>query len=63
MSRLINLAVAEKLAHLEREEWTTRRRKVTPELIAKGLAALNRPMGIEPEPEDRLPEGYELAPR
>ena len=58
LNQFINVAVAEKLAHLEHEEWITRRRKVTPDLINKGLAALNHPTGIEPAPEDRLPEGY-----
>jgi len=58
LNQFINVAVAEKLAHLEHEEWITRRRKVTPDLINKGLAALNHPTGIELAPEDRLPEGY-----
>ena len=58
LNQFINVAAAEKLAHLEHEEWIAGRRKVTPELIASGLAALNHPTGIEPARKDRLPEGY-----
>ena len=58
LNQFINVAVAEKLAYLEHEEWLAGRRKVTPELVARGLAALNHPTGIRPAPEDRLPEGY-----
>jgi hypothetical protein len=58
LNQFINVAVAEKLAHLQHQEWNAGRKKVTPELIARGLAALNHPTGAEPAPEDRLPERY-----
>lgn len=58
LNQFINVAVAEKLAHLQHEEWVADRRKVTPERIARAIAILNKPTGIEPAPEDRLPEGY-----
>jgi len=58
LNQFINVAVAEKLAHLEHEEWLAGRRQVTPALIARGLAALNHPTGMAPAPEDRLPKGY-----
>jgi hypothetical protein len=58
LNQFINVAVAERLAHLEHEEWLAGRAKVTPALVARGLAALNHPTGMTPAPEDRLPEGY-----
>ena len=58
LNQFINVAVAEKLAHLQHEEWIASRQKVTPERIAQAMAILNKPTGIEPAPEDRLPEGY-----
>jgi hypothetical protein len=58
LNQFINVAVAEKLAVLQHEAWLAARPKLTPELIARGLAALDRPTGIKPEPWDELPEGY-----
>ncbi|HTW47151.1 MAG TPA: hypothetical protein VMD92_04335 [Acidobacteriaceae bacterium] len=63
LNQFINVAVAEKITHLEHEEWIAARRKVTPELIARGLAAINYSTGFEPAPEDRLPQGYVAVPR
>jgi hypothetical protein len=63
LNQFINVAVAEKLAHLEHEEWLAGRRKVTPELIARGLAALNQPTGMPLALEDRLPKGYRPVSR
>lgn len=63
LNQFINVAVAEKLAHLQHEEWLARRRKPTPERIAQALVILNRPTGIAPDPEDRLPEGYSSTAR
>jgi hypothetical protein len=57
LNQFINLAVAEKLAHLQHEEWLARRPKATAVLKAMALAILNRP-GQEPEESDRLPKGY-----
>jgi hypothetical protein len=63
LNQFINLAVAEKLAHMQHEEWISKRPKLAPELIERGLAALSHPTNIEPEPWDRLPEGYEPVSR
>ena len=51
--------MAERLAHLQHEAWLAARPKPTPEIIARGLAALDQPSGNAPEPWDELPEGYE----
>lgn len=58
LNQFINVAVAEKLAHLQHEEWLARRREPTQKRIAEALAFLNRPKGIEPSPDDQLPDGY-----
>jgi hypothetical protein len=58
LNQFINVAVAEKLAHLEHEAWLRRRGKSTPESRAKALAILDRPTGNPPEPGDELPKGY-----
>jgi HicB family len=63
LNQFINVAVAEKLAHLQHEKWLARRQKVTPARIAQAMAILNKPTGIEPAQEDRLPEGYAPLPR
>jgi hypothetical protein len=58
LNQFINVAVAEKLAHLEHEEWVRNRKKPTKELAARALALLDR-AGTEPsEWEDALPEAY-----
>lgn len=58
LNQFINVAVAEKVAHLQHEEWVARRAKPTKESIAKALEILDRPTGHEPEEQDRLPKGY-----
>jgi len=58
LNQFINLAVAEKLAHLQHDEWLARRRKPDPSLIARALRALHKESGIPPDPGDELPEGY-----
>ena len=63
LNQFINVALAEKLALLRHDEWLAKKPKLTPELIERGLAALNHPTGIEPLAEDRLPEGYVLVSR
>jgi len=49
--------MAEKLVHLQHQEWLKSRPKPTPEGIAKALAILDRP-AHPPEASDELPEGY-----
>jgi len=58
LNQFINVAVAEKLAHLEHEEWVRNRVKPTPELTAEALRLLERSSGNPVEPGDELPEGY-----
>ena len=58
LNQFINLAVAEKLAHLQHEEWDRNRKKPTPELIARAMAILDRAGTDTPEPGDELPKGY-----
>lgn len=58
LNQFINVAVAEKLAHLQHEEWLTHRPKASAALIAKALDILDRPTGQTPEESDRLPKGY-----
>jgi len=58
LNQFINLAVAEKLAHLQHEQWVSQRLKPTPERLARVLQILDRPTHNSPEPEDELPQGY-----
>jgi hypothetical protein len=57
LNQFINVAVAEKLAHLEHEDWVRSRRKLSAEMIARGLEILDQGR-LTPESEDRLPKGY-----
>ncbi len=58
LNQFINIAVAEKLAHLQHEEWLAHRPKATDAMIADALAILDRSTGQAPEEGDRLPRGY-----
>ncbi len=58
LNQFINVAVAEKLAHLQHEEWLAHRPKATDALIGKALEALERPTGPSPDEFDRVPAGY-----
>ncbi|MGA9673199.1 MAG: hypothetical protein WBQ94_28630 [Terracidiphilus sp.] len=58
LNQFINLAVAEKLAHLQHEEWLAHRPQPNPALIAKALNLLDRPSSHAPEDFDRIPDGY-----
>jgi hypothetical protein len=63
LNQFINIAVAEKLAHLQHEEWLARRPKGTDALIAKALDVLDRSSGQAPEMDDKLPNRYVSIPR
>jgi hypothetical protein len=58
LNQFINVAVAEKLAHLEHEEWVRNRKQPTKDLAARALHLLDkagkRPVG----PGDELPKRY-----
>jgi len=58
LNQFINVAVAEKLAHLQHEQWLARRSKPTAAKISRALEILDRPTPVAPAPEDGLPEGY-----
>ena len=51
----------EKLAHLQYEKWLAQRQEPTRQRIAQALEVVNRLKGIDPGPEDRLPDGYVLS--
>jgi hypothetical protein len=50
--------MAEKLAHLQHEEWLAHRPKGSDALIAEALHVLDRPTAHPPADSDKLPEGY-----
>ena len=58
LNQFINIAVAEKLAHLQHDEWVANRPKATDAQIAKALEILDRPTGHAPGTDDQLPKGY-----
>ena len=58
LNQFINVAVAEKLAHLEHEEWVRNRKQPTKELKAKALSLLDKAGNKPAEPGDELPKGY-----
>lgn len=58
LNQFINLAVAEKLAHLQHEQWLSRRPQPTPALLARGLELLDHPHPRKPEPDDQIPASY-----
>lgn len=58
LNQFINVAVAEKLAHLQHEDWLAKRPKATESLRSKAMSLLDRPTGNEPEELDRIPKGY-----
>ena len=57
LNQFINLAVAEKLAHLEHDEWMRNRLALQGDTVAKALAVLDGNEN-EPEPGDELPADY-----
>ena len=58
LNQFINIAVAEKLAHLQHDEWLARRPKFTAASIAEALEILDQPTAISADEAARLPEGY-----
>ena len=63
LNQFINIAVAEKLAHLQHEEWLAHRPKATNALITKALGILDRPTGYPPKEFDKIPASYVSARR
>jgi hypothetical protein len=58
LNQFINVAVAERVAYLQHEEWVARRAQPTPALVSKALQILDRPSKGRLEPGDELPRGY-----
>ena len=58
LNQFINIAVAEKLAHLQHEEWLASRPRLTDALLEKAVHILDRSAKRSPEPGDELPDGY-----
>lgn len=63
LNQFINVAVAEKLAHLQHEEWLATRPKPSEKRVARALAILDRHTRSSPAPEDVLPKGYSSIQR
>jgi hypothetical protein len=63
LNQFINVAVAEKLAHLEHEEWARKRKQPTKELAARALNLLEKASNKPVEPGDELPKGYRVKRR
>ena len=59
LNQFINIAVAEKLVHLQHESWLAARPKPNAANIAWGLDSLDKPTRNAPDSGDELPEGYE----
>ncbi len=59
LNQFINVAVAEKLAHLEHEEWARTRKQPTKELASRALGLLDKARRGSVEPGDELPENYQ----
>ena len=58
LNQFINVAVAEKLVHLQHDEWLATRPKPTAARIARALAILDHSSQNAPDPGDELPDGY-----
>jgi DNA-binding transcriptional MocR family regulator len=58
LDQFVNVAVAEKLAHLQHEEWIRKRRPITEERRERALALLKKAGTDDVEPGDEIPKGY-----
>jgi hypothetical protein len=58
LNQFINIAVAEKLAHLQHEEWLASRPKISEAMTTRALKIMDRPTGNPLEDFDRIPAGY-----
>ncbi len=63
LNQFINVAVAEKLAHLEHEEWIRNRKQPTKKLAARALILLDKAGSKLVKRGDELPEGYRTKRR
>jgi hypothetical protein len=58
LNQFINVAVAEKLAHLEHDEWLRNRKAPSAQTIAKALHTLDHDGEQAVDHGDQLPTGY-----
>lgn len=58
LNQFINVAVAEKLAMMQQEDWLQSRKKPTPHDIEKAHRLLDKVARRQTEPGDELPEGF-----
>lgn len=58
LNQFINVAVAEKLAHLEHDEWLRGRKKPNSQTIAEALYSLDQNDEQAVDEGDELPSGY-----
>jgi hypothetical protein len=56
LNQFINVAVAEKLAHLEHEDWVRGRKNPTDALAARAISLLDKAAGGPVEKGDELPK-------
>ena len=63
LNQFINIALAEKLAHLQHEVWLARRPKITDALTKRAIDILGRPDSRPPEAFDKIPAGYRQSGR
>ena len=61
LNQFINLAVAEKLAHFEHDEWVQGRKQPTQSLVDEALRVLNKTSKRGVAEGDELPKGYLTA--
>ncbi len=58
LNQFINVAVAEKLAHLEHDEWIHNRKVPSRARTTDAISVLDQLGSNEPDKGDELPEGY-----
>ncbi len=58
LDQFVNIAVAEKLAYLQHEDWLRRRQPMTEARRLRALKLLDKAGSEQPSPEDQIPEGY-----
>ena len=58
LNQFINVAVAEKLAHLQHEEWLAHRPKFSEPARARALKIMDQPTENPSGDFDRIPAGY-----
>jgi hypothetical protein len=63
LNQFINVAVAEKLAHLQHDEWLARRPKANQALINRALDIIGRPTGNSVDEFDKIPSSYRTSRR